>query len=44
MDIDPAPAARPDRHDLRREAVSSVALIGCVVFLLLLATSALSRI
>jgi hypothetical protein len=44
MDIDRAPAPRPERHDLRREAVSSVALIGCVVFLLLLATSALSRI
>jgi hypothetical protein len=44
MDIDPASASRPERHDLRREAVSSVALIGCVVFLLLLATSALSRI
>jgi hypothetical protein len=44
MDTQPAPAPQPDRHDLRREAVSSVALIGCVVFLLLLATSALSRI
>jgi hypothetical protein len=43
MEIDRAPAPRPDRHDLRREAVSSVALIGCV-FLLLLVTSALSRI
>jgi hypothetical protein len=43
MDIDRAPAPRPGRHDLRREAVSSVALIGCV-FLLLLVTSALSRI
>lgn len=43
MDIDQASPPDQDRHGLWREALSSVVLIGCVLFLLLL-TSALSRI
>jgi hypothetical protein len=33
--IDQAPPPQHDRHGLCREALSSVALIGCVLFLLL---------
>lgn len=35
MEIDQAPPPQHDRHGLWREALSSVALIGCVLFLLL---------
>jgi hypothetical protein len=43
MDIDQGPPPDQHRHDLWREALSSVVLIGCVLFLLLI-TSALGRI
>jgi len=42
MDIDQAPAPQHDRYGLLQEALSSVALIGCVLFLLLV-SSALGR-
>lgn len=43
MDIDQAPPPDQDHHGLWREALSSVVLIGCVLFLLFI-TSALGRI
>jgi hypothetical protein len=43
MDTDQAPLPDQDRHGLWREALSSLVLIGCVLFLLLI-TSALGRI
>jgi hypothetical protein len=43
MDIDQPPAPPEDRRGLWRELLSSVALIGCVLFLLFVA-SAFGRI
>jgi len=43
MDIDQPPAPPEERHGLRRELISSVVLIGCVLFLLFV-SSAFGRI
>jgi hypothetical protein len=43
VDIEQPPPQAEDRHGLWRELISSLVLIGCVVFLLLVA-SAFGRI